>query len=239
MARTTRGSAAALQAWAEARRRHRLSDAQVQMARELGLNPRKLGALANHRRERWKVRLTEFIEELYRKRLAGRIRSSRSATGATATVWRPWSGGATTSTMTVGSSSETMRFSAWRSSSAVSSTCWRVSPRGPSGRRPRWYGDVSPVMEWAIVAGLIHQCGGSCSARPEAARWELTRWQPSGVRRAGGDGRDRRRRQRSFLGPDRRCCHPRTRRRTIGADDVLGRLCEVEEELLFLDRAAA
>jgi hypothetical protein len=34
-----------LQDWVEARKRHRLSHAHVQMARELGLNPRKLGKL--------------------------------------------------------------------------------------------------------------------------------------------------------------------------------------------------
>jgi hypothetical protein len=38
----------ALQRWIEARKRFRLSDAHVQMARELGMNPRKLGSLANH-----------------------------------------------------------------------------------------------------------------------------------------------------------------------------------------------
>jgi hypothetical protein len=33
--------------WIQARRRFHLSDAHIQMARELGLNPRKLGGLAN------------------------------------------------------------------------------------------------------------------------------------------------------------------------------------------------
>ena len=37
-----------LQVWIDARKRHRLSHAQVQMARELGLNPEKLGKLDNH-----------------------------------------------------------------------------------------------------------------------------------------------------------------------------------------------
>lgn len=37
------------------------------MARELGLNPRKLGKLANHRQESWKAPLPQFIEYLYRK----------------------------------------------------------------------------------------------------------------------------------------------------------------------------
>jgi hypothetical protein len=38
------------------------------MARELGLNPKKLGKLDNHRQEPWKVPLPAFIEQLYRKR---------------------------------------------------------------------------------------------------------------------------------------------------------------------------
>jgi hypothetical protein len=35
--------------WIEARKRYHLSDAQVQMARELGLNPHKFGKLANEK----------------------------------------------------------------------------------------------------------------------------------------------------------------------------------------------
>lgn len=53
--------------WADARRRHRLSDAHVAMARELGLNPAKLGKIDNHRQEPWKAPLPEYIEYLYRK----------------------------------------------------------------------------------------------------------------------------------------------------------------------------
>jgi hypothetical protein len=59
---------ASLQAWIDARRRHRLSHAQVQMARELGMTPKKLGGLDNHRQERWKLPLPSFIEELYARR---------------------------------------------------------------------------------------------------------------------------------------------------------------------------
>jgi hypothetical protein len=62
-----------LRAWIEARKRHHLSHAHVQMARELGMNPKKLGGLDNHRQERWKLPLPVFIEELYRKRF-GRAR---------------------------------------------------------------------------------------------------------------------------------------------------------------------
>jgi hypothetical protein len=41
---------------------------QIQMARELGLNPRKFGKLANEKQEPWKKPLPEFIEEIYLKR---------------------------------------------------------------------------------------------------------------------------------------------------------------------------
>lgn len=57
-----------LQVWVDARRRFGLSHAQVAMARELGLNPRKFGQLGNHRQELWKAPLPVFIEQLYLKR---------------------------------------------------------------------------------------------------------------------------------------------------------------------------
>src|SRR3989304_1470555 len=56
-----------LQDWIDARTRHHLSHAQVQMARELGMNPKKLGKLDNHRQEPWKLPLPQFIEHLYFK----------------------------------------------------------------------------------------------------------------------------------------------------------------------------
>jgi hypothetical protein len=58
-----------LKVWIVARTRHHLSHAHVQMARELGINPKKLGKIDNHRREPWKVPLPQFIEHLYFKRL--------------------------------------------------------------------------------------------------------------------------------------------------------------------------
>lgn len=57
-----------LQEWITARTRFRLSHAHVQMARELGLNPAKLGKIANHKQEPWKAPLPEYIEHLYSKR---------------------------------------------------------------------------------------------------------------------------------------------------------------------------
>lgn len=56
------------QEWIDARKRHRLSHAEVQMARELGMNPRKLGGMDNHKHEPWKAPLPQFIQQLYFKR---------------------------------------------------------------------------------------------------------------------------------------------------------------------------
>jgi len=54
--------------WIEAKKKFHLSDTHIQMARELGMNPRKFGSLANHKQEKWKAPLPDFIEELYFKR---------------------------------------------------------------------------------------------------------------------------------------------------------------------------
>jgi hypothetical protein len=61
-----------LQVWIDARTRHHLSHAHVQMARELGMNPKKLGKLDNHDQEPWKLPLPAFIEHLYLKRFGKR-----------------------------------------------------------------------------------------------------------------------------------------------------------------------
>ena len=55
-------------AWQEARKRYRLSAEQVRMARQLGMNPKKLGKIANHKQEPWKAPLPVFIEMCYEKR---------------------------------------------------------------------------------------------------------------------------------------------------------------------------
>lgn len=57
-----------IQRWIDARKRYHLSHAQVQMARELGMNPMKLGKLNNHEQELWKMPLRAYIEHLYLKR---------------------------------------------------------------------------------------------------------------------------------------------------------------------------
>lgn len=59
---------AILEKWMVAQKRHRLSDKQVQMARELELNPDKLGKIDKHKQEPWKAPLPQFIEHIYFKR---------------------------------------------------------------------------------------------------------------------------------------------------------------------------
>jgi hypothetical protein len=76
------------QEWVEARRRHGLSHAHVQMARGLGMNPKKLPSIDNHRQERWKAPLPVFIEDLYWKRFGRErpavVRSIEQRVGAQA-----------------------------------------------------------------------------------------------------------------------------------------------------------
>jgi hypothetical protein len=65
--------------WIAARKRHHLSHAHVQMARELGLNPKKLGKIDNDDQEPWKAPGRH------------RCRSSSSistGSGSAATGWR-------------------------------------------------------------------------------------------------------------------------------------------------------
>ena len=59
---------AILEKWMVAQKKHRLSDRHVQMGRELGLNPDKLGKIDNHKQETWKAPLPQFIEKIYFKR---------------------------------------------------------------------------------------------------------------------------------------------------------------------------
>jgi hypothetical protein len=56
-----------LQIWIDARKRYHLTHEQIQMARELGLNPKKFGKLANHKQQLWKEPLPDYIETLYYK----------------------------------------------------------------------------------------------------------------------------------------------------------------------------
>ena len=54
--------------WAEAKRRCRLTDETLAMAKELGLNPRSLIKNIPSRSEPWKAPMAVWIRELHRKR---------------------------------------------------------------------------------------------------------------------------------------------------------------------------
>ncbi len=56
------------QIWIDVRKRYHLSHAHIQMAKELGMNPKKFGKIANERQEPWKKPLPAFIEHIYLKR---------------------------------------------------------------------------------------------------------------------------------------------------------------------------
>ena len=60
------------QIWINVRKRYHLSHAHIQMARELGMNPKKIGKIANHKQEPWKAPLPVFIEDIYFKRFEKR-----------------------------------------------------------------------------------------------------------------------------------------------------------------------
>jgi len=64
------------QDWIDARKRLHLSHAHIQMARELGMNPRKLRRFTGHKQEPWKAPLPIYIERLYLKRF-GKKRPDR------------------------------------------------------------------------------------------------------------------------------------------------------------------
>ena len=56
-----------LQPWFDARRKFGLSHATVPMARELGMNPKKLGKLVPVSGQQWKAPLPEFVAHCYEK----------------------------------------------------------------------------------------------------------------------------------------------------------------------------
>ena len=54
--------------WAEAKRKCRLNDNDIRIARELGLNPRSLIKNIPSRTEPWKLPVKAWIHEMYEKR---------------------------------------------------------------------------------------------------------------------------------------------------------------------------
>lgn len=54
--------------WLDVKKSYHLSNDMVSMAKKLGLNPKKLGGIANHKQALWKAPLPDFIRSLYEKR---------------------------------------------------------------------------------------------------------------------------------------------------------------------------
>lgn len=54
--------------WQDAKKKYRLSNEVIRMAKKLGLNPKKFGGYENHKQEPWKAPLPDFIRSLYEKR---------------------------------------------------------------------------------------------------------------------------------------------------------------------------
>ena len=78
-----------IEKWIVAQKKHRLSDTHVQMARELGLNPDKLGKIDNHQQESWKAPLPEFIEEIFYKRFKKERRCTLQASLSSCRTRKP------------------------------------------------------------------------------------------------------------------------------------------------------
>jgi len=57
--------------WALAKRKYRLNACQIAMAKELGMNPKKIGKMSPNKSEQWKEPLGQFIERCYLKRFKG------------------------------------------------------------------------------------------------------------------------------------------------------------------------
>ena len=67
----TKGRPYDVEAWRNAKKICRLSARQVEMARALGMNPKKLPSLRPSPQQRWKLPVGEFIEACYWKRFGG------------------------------------------------------------------------------------------------------------------------------------------------------------------------
>ena len=54
--------------WAEAKKKCRLNEEDIRMAKEMGLNPKSLIKNIPNPKEQWKLPVKEWIHEMYEKR---------------------------------------------------------------------------------------------------------------------------------------------------------------------------
>ena len=62
--------------WAIAKIKYRLNARQIEMAKKLGLNPKKFGKLVPNKSEPWKEPLGKFIKRCYNKRFNVNLNNS-------------------------------------------------------------------------------------------------------------------------------------------------------------------
>lgn len=72
--------------WKEAYRKCRLSTRHIQMAKELGLNPRSLIKNIPNQHEQWKLPVRDWIENMYEKRFKNRDKKINSIVNRKAVV---------------------------------------------------------------------------------------------------------------------------------------------------------
>ena len=77
------------EAWRSAKKICRLNARQVEMARALGMNPRKLPGLRPSAEQRWKLPVGAFIEECYQKRF-GKHPQDHEPGGPDPRSRKPW-----------------------------------------------------------------------------------------------------------------------------------------------------
>ena len=58
--------------WSLAKTKYHLSSCQIEMAKKLGMNPKKFGSPVPNKSEPWKKLLGQFIEKCYYKRFKRR-----------------------------------------------------------------------------------------------------------------------------------------------------------------------
>lgn len=57
-----------LQLWEEAKKKCRLGDEEIRVAKEMGLNPKSLVKNIPNKKEQWKAPVKEWIHKMYDKR---------------------------------------------------------------------------------------------------------------------------------------------------------------------------
>lgn len=63
--------------WSSAKTKYHLSSRQIEMAKKLGMNPKKFGSLVPTKSELWKKPLGQFIEKCYYKKFRKQKTESR------------------------------------------------------------------------------------------------------------------------------------------------------------------